>query len=142
MAAGFPLSGARSFFSLTIDHRELADLYARCGYGLFRRCLAYLGSEAEAQDAVQEVFARALEAAGRFRPDGEPAAWLRRIADHHCVDLLRRRRRNPVRLDEDGDSPAPEPFDRFGGPHPDQLIAVRRLMGALEPEAARLAILY
>src|SRR5688572_13114063 len=49
---GFPLSAARSFSILTMDHRELAELYARCGYGLYRRCLAYLGNEAEAQDAV------------------------------------------------------------------------------------------
>jgi RNA polymerase sigma factor (sigma-70 family) len=120
--------------------RELAALYERCGFALYRRCLAYLGNEAEAQDAVQEVFARAIEAAPRYRPDRDPAAWLRQIADHLCIDVLRRRKRNPVRGDADEHTRGA--LDRFTAPCGEHLVLAHRVIESLEPEAARIAVLY
>jgi len=122
--------------------RELAVLYERCGFALYRRCLAYLGTEAEAQDAVQEVFARAIEAAPRYRPEANPAAWLRQIADHFCIDVLRRRKRNPVRGDASDDGPAGDALDRFTAPSGEHLILAHRLIQSLKPEAAQIAVLY
>ncbi|HWM85795.1 MAG TPA: sigma-70 family RNA polymerase sigma factor [Kofleriaceae bacterium] len=122
--------------------RELAALYERWGFSLYRRCLAYLGNEAEAQDAVQEVFARAIEAAPRFRAESSPAAWLRQIADNLCIDLLRRRRRNPVRGDASDDERAGDTLDRFTAPSGEHLILAHRLILSLQPDAARIAVLY
>lgn len=124
--------------------RELAALYERCGFALYRRCLTYLGNEAEAQDAVQEVFARAIEAAPRYRPEADPAAWLRQIADHLCIDLLRRRKRNPVRgeVGEDERSGASGDLDRVAAPSGEHLVLAHRLIRSLEPEATRIAVLY
>jgi RNA polymerase sigma-70 factor (ECF subfamily) len=124
---------------------EVADLYGRYGYVLFRRCLAYLGEEAAAQDAVQEVFVRALRSASGFRGDAQPSTWLRRIADHHCVDLLRRSRRNPVEseaaLPEGEDGPvATSAWTRAD--EPDAVVAAHRLMRALDPDSRQLAVLY
>jgi RNA polymerase sigma factor (sigma-70 family) len=126
----------------SMGDRELAALYERCGFALYRRCLAYLGNEAEAQDAVQEVFVRAVEAAPRYRPEANPAAWLRQIADHLCIDLLRRRKRNPVRGDSSDEVRAGEALDRFTAPSGEHLVLAHRLIASLEPEAARLAVLY
>ena len=120
---------------------EVADLYGRYGYVLFRRCLAYLGEEAAAQDAVQEVFVRALRSLGGFRGDASPRTWLCRIADHHCLDLLRRSRRNPV----DAAAPAPDELAACSltrGDEPDKRVAAHRLLAALDPGSRRLAILY
>jgi RNA polymerase sigma-70 factor, ECF subfamily len=125
-----------------MEDRELAALYERCGFGLYRRCLAYLGNESEAQDAVQEVFARAIEAAPRYRRDGEPAAWLRQIADHLCIDLLRRRKRNPVRGDASEDEAAGGALDRFTAPSGEHLVLAHRLIESLDVDAARIAVLY
>jgi RNA polymerase sigma-70 factor, ECF subfamily len=124
--------------------RELAALYERCGFALYRRCLTYLGNDAEAQDAVQEVFARALEAAPRYRPEADPAAWLRQIADHLCIDLLRRRKRNPVRgeASEDEHSGSGDALDRVAAPSGEHLVLAHRLIQSLEPEATRIAVLY
>src|SRR5262245_52303239 len=115
---------------------EVADLYGRYGYVLFRRCLAYLGDEAAAQDAVQEVFVRALRAAGSFRSEAQPRTWLCRIADHLCVDLLRRTRRNPV----DGEPALPDADEAAfaastwtRGDEPEAMVAARRLMARLDP---------
>jgi RNA polymerase sigma factor (sigma-70 family) len=76
---------------------EVARWYADYGYIVMRRCLAYLADPAAAEDAMQEVFVRALDSAQSYRGEASARTWLCRIADHHCIDLLRRQRRNPVR---------------------------------------------
>jgi RNA polymerase sigma-70 factor (ECF subfamily) len=125
-----------------MDDRELEDLYVKCGFGLYRRCFAYLGDEAEAHDAVQEVFARAVAAASRYRREANPAAWLRQIADHLCVDLLRRRARNPVRATTDERDAATVALAHRTEPTGHHLVLARRLITALGAESAHLAVLY
>lgn len=77
---------------MPIDDAELRDLYVRFGFAVHRRCLRLLGSEAEADDAIQEVFMRARRYGDGFRGDA-PLAWLSRIADRHCLTKLGERRR-------------------------------------------------
>jgi RNA polymerase sigma-70 factor (ECF subfamily) len=122
---------------------EVAQLYSEYGYFLFRRCLTYLGDAAAADDAVQEVFVRALRSADQYRGEAAPRTWLCRIADHLCVDLLRRRQRNPVRA-VTGSETLPElelePCARADDG--DTLLSARRLLRQLEPDSQRLALLY
>lgn len=56
------------------------------------------GNAAAAQDLAQEVFVRAWNGMGRFRParEGSLAAWLFRIARNLCIDRLRRRGHDPL----------------------------------------------
>ena len=52
-----------------------------------------LGDAAEAEDVVQEVFARVWTHAAGWTPSGGGlGGWLRRIATNLCLDRLRRRR--------------------------------------------------
>jgi RNA polymerase sigma-70 factor (ECF subfamily) len=127
---------------------ELARLYREYGYVLFRRCLVYLGDEAGAQDAVQEVFVRALRSAEAFRGEANPRTWLCRIADHLCVDLLRRKRRSPVRALGAADVESAEPAGAqqvaaaIVDDDYESFLAVQRLLAVLDPDARRLAVLY
>jgi RNA polymerase sigma-70 factor, ECF subfamily len=127
-----------------LTEEDVARLYVAYGYVLFRRCLAYLRDEAAAQDAVQEVFVRALRGIEGFRQDSDARTWLCRIADHLCVDWLRRRRRNPVSLlgaIEDVDATqASAPGD--ASQRHEALRVARRLMDNLDPFSQRLAVLY
>ena len=62
-----------------------------CRKPLLRFCRGYLESAADADDAVQETFCKALTAdviPHNFR------AWLYKIARHHCIDVMRRRNRH------------------------------------------------
>ncbi len=52
-------------------------------------CLRRLGHDADAEDAVQDVFRKLLESAGAI--EGNLAGWLARCARNTCVDLIRRR---------------------------------------------------
>lgn len=131
---------------LRMTEAEVAKLYAEYGYFLFRRCYAYLGDAAAAHDAVQEVFVRALDHAHAFRGDSSPRAWLCRIADHFCVDVLRRRRRNPVQPEAATHNAADvtdvELTASMRADDGDSLVMARRLLEQLEPESRRLAVLY
>jgi RNA polymerase sigma-70 factor, ECF subfamily len=54
------------------------------------------GSTSDAEDLVQETYARALRAAGQFTPGTNLKAWLFRILRNTFFSDMRRKRANPV----------------------------------------------
>lgn len=66
-------------------------------HGLFRLAVRMLGDETEAEDAVQETFARAYRRLDRFDFSHRLSTWLYRIALNICRDHLKspRRREHP-----------------------------------------------
>lgn len=118
--------------------------YADALYGLARRLT---GSPTDAEDLVQDTYARALGAWDSFTPGTNVRAWLYRILRNAHIDLLRRRRLDPLggRLDAEA-SAGPEFLDRLGpATEPDQLrhLRVSEIEAVLRslPEDARTVIL-
>lgn len=73
------------------DAAAFAAFYERHRLAVFRYARWRLPSADAAADLTAEVFAAALEAAGRFRPEAAPArAWLFGIANNKVVDFHRR----------------------------------------------------
>jgi RNA polymerase sigma-70 factor (ECF subfamily) len=73
-----------------VDEREhVREVYTLSAARLVTQVYAMIGDLAEAQDAVQEAFARALTRPGRLRRLDNPEAWLRTVA----VNVARSRRR-------------------------------------------------
>ena len=72
------------------DERAFEDLYIRYRDRLHRFCLRRTGSASEAEDLVQEAFARAWKALPRFEGERRFYPWLSVIANHLCADLARR----------------------------------------------------
>jgi RNA polymerase sigma-70 factor (ECF subfamily) len=67
-------------------HREAAALCARQhGAALGRLCMALLGVQAEAEEAVQETLMAACGAMGDYRGEGTVRAWLFGIARRQCA---------------------------------------------------------
>jgi RNA polymerase sigma-70 factor (ECF subfamily) len=100
-----------------------------------------------AEDAAQEAFLRAFRALNDYRHEASFRAWIRRIAIHAAIDIMRRRRPE-VRLPDS--SPAPhleesrhEDADLLGralaslAPLDRELILARELEGAPDQEVAR-----
>lgn len=118
----------------------LRELYTKYGGAVHGRCQYILGDATKAEDAMQDVFAKALGHWQDFRNDASPLTWLTRIATHHCLNVLRAER-----------APWHQRFARetiargegHGGP---QLFedreAARKLLARLDLETQRAAIHY
>jgi RNA polymerase sigma-70 factor, ECF subfamily len=78
---------------LSRPHLDLATDFEKYRQELHLHCYRMTGSLEDADDLVQETFARALKALAGFRLDSSVRTWLSRIATNACIDRLRRRRR-------------------------------------------------
>jgi RNA polymerase sigma-70 factor (ECF subfamily) len=70
----------------------LRDLYKKYGGSVYGRCAFLLRDRTKAEDAMQDVFAKALEHYAGFRAEASPLTWLMKIATHHCLNVLRAER--------------------------------------------------
>ena len=69
------------------DSGYVREVYEASYRRLVAQAYAVAGDRVEAEDAVQEAFARAVAAGDRFRRVDNPEAWLRTVA----LNVLRRR---------------------------------------------------
>jgi len=69
------------------DDGYVREVYEASYRRLLAQAYAVAGDRVEAEDAVQEAFARAVAAGDRFRRVDNPEAWLRTVA----LNVLRRR---------------------------------------------------
>ena len=90
------------------------------------------GNEPDAQDLVQETYARALRALHQFTPGTNLKAWLCRILRNTFVSEYRRRRGSPVVGGLDTVDPVPDVADR-------EIDALRKVM-ADEIETALMSL--
>jgi RNA polymerase sigma-70 factor (ECF subfamily) len=118
----------------------LRELYTKYGGSVYSRCQYLLRDGTKAEDAMQDVFAKALGHWHEFRSEASPLTWLTRIATHHCLNVLRAER-----------APWHQRFQReekargegHGGPHLyEDREAVRKLLGKLDVETQQAAIHY
>jgi len=121
---------------VSLDRSGVERLYRAHGHVVLRRASLLLGNDADAQEALQEVFASLLRSPGELRGDGSRVAWLYRATTHFCLNLLRNRR-SGARLVERHLAPVSE----AGGARADALADVRSLL-ALLPEEVGAAVVY
>jgi RNA polymerase sigma-70 factor (ECF subfamily) len=84
----------------------LEELFDRHGDQVFRLCLHLLRLPQEAEDATQDIFLRVLDRAASFQERSQVATWIRRITVNHCLNLLERRKRQPLSLVDEEQAPA------------------------------------
>jgi RNA polymerase sigma-70 factor (ECF subfamily) len=93
-------------------HREAAGRCAReHGAVLGRLCMALLGRQADAEEALQETLLQAYRAMSTYRAEGTVRAWLFGIARRVCARRLEARVSSARRLQlvHDADRPSPLP---------------------------------
>lgn len=120
------------------DRAAFGEFYSATAPKLFGLLIRILGTRAEAEDALQEVFTRIWLRAARFSPERGPAmAWAVALARNHAIDLIRARK--PAHLgDEDELAAAADPAPRAEV----QLIArgeaarIHHCLGRLDPAVA------
>ncbi|WP_420111957.1 sigma-70 family RNA polymerase sigma factor, partial [Pseudactinotalea sp.] len=111
--------------SVAVDLLERAHTYRG---ELLGYCYRYLGSAAEAEDAVQETLVRAWDKAETFRGEAALRTWLYAVAVRVCIDMGRAPQRRALPMDLQGpgtvgtDRPAlgdPLPPEAWVWPMPD-----------------------
>ena len=78
--------------------RAFAAVYERYHQTLYRYCRSIVRDDADAQDALQSTFTRALSALQRGQRSAPLRPWLFRIAHNEAISVLRRRRRGEESL--------------------------------------------
>ncbi len=108
----------------TDDAALLADLRARSSQAfarlfemyadrMYRLAVGMLADEFEAEDVVQEAFARFFEKLDDFRGNAQIGTWLYRVTYNLSVDCLRKQKPTTTiisREDADDDLPIPDVF--------------------------------
>jgi RNA polymerase sigma-70 factor, ECF subfamily len=134
VSPGIPRTIAR--LSVGVD---VASLYVRYGPLVYRRCLRLLKSEAEAEDAMQDVFVRVIGRAAQLE-DGGLSSLLFQMATQVSLNRLLSRRRHPETPD---DALLLELADQ--GARADRALAAHwlaRLFAGERPDTATMAVLH
>ena len=68
-------------------------LYGRHSKGLYRYIYRFIGGpEARAEELLQDVFIKVINASKGYQPRAKFTTWLYGIAKNHCIDYLRKER--------------------------------------------------
>jgi len=119
---------------------ELRELYEKYGASVYGRCSFVLKDRGKAEDAMQDVFAKALTHYSGFREESSPLTWLIKIATHHCLNILRTERAGWHKrfereiLARESTDPGPQVFE--------MRELVGRMLSLVDPETQAIAIHY
>lgn len=103
---------------------------------MLRRARRILGSEDEARDVLQEIFARMLDQAAAFRGDSSITTWLYSATTHGCLNRMRNQKTRAKLLEGQhrGEAVAAE--------NAESAVIVRDLLERVPESLAEIAILH
>ena len=124
------------------DEPALSRLIGRWEQRLFAFAWRYLRNEADAREAVIEVFVRLHQQRGRLRPDTNLSAWLFTTLTNLCHNKHRWRRRHPVALLDDAAPAAPTATPRAEAERDEALEALGAALETLPAELKTAVLLH
>lgn len=82
------------------NRRAQQRLYQRYCDAMYNVCYRMLGTEAEAEDVLQDAFIDVFDKLGTFREESSLGAWIKRIVINHCLNVFKKRK---LRFEELGE---------------------------------------
>ena len=76
-------------------------LYDRYSKKVFAKCISLLKDHASAEDATQDIFMKILLKIGDFSGKSKFSTWLYSITYNYCIDVIRKKKKDPRVLVED-----------------------------------------
>jgi len=86
--------------SLQRTSKEIAEIYDRHKDMVYRICFAYMKTQADTQDAVQDTFCNLIKAAKPFESTEHEKAWLIRAASNVCKNTVKHWWRKRENIDD------------------------------------------
>ncbi len=71
---------------------QIAQLYDTYGDMLFRLAYSIMLNQADAEDAVQDIFIKIIGRIPEFTSSSQEKAWITKVLANHCKDMLRKRK--------------------------------------------------
>jgi RNA polymerase sigma-70 factor (ECF subfamily) len=124
------------------DTRSYERLYQLEGARMRNLARNLLGSQTDAEDAVQDTFLKIQRAIASFRGQSSFVTWTFRILVNTCHDLRRRRMRRKEESNNDPDERVPRPEPRAPGAHPSLRMALERALAQLTRHQRDVFLLY
>ncbi len=113
---------------------DIRDLYQRYGGVLFHRCRSIMKNDEDANDAVQETFARVIRNWDSFRSEASPLTWMYRISTNHCLNQIRNRQGRQAKRDQHSDAIVGDGFSRPDTERGDNESDIRALLAQVDDQ--------
>lgn len=118
--------------------QALADLYELTRSAVYSYALSILKNRADAEDVLQDTYLQLWQAAGSYRPQGKPLAWMFTIARNLALAKLREQKRLAPAVPEDW-------AGLFAGEAPETCedrLTLTLLMETLSDEERQIVVLH
>ncbi len=120
------------------DRSAFSALYDATSAKLFGICLRVLNNRAEAEDALQDVYVRIWQKAGRYTAGTySPMTWLITLARNLAIDRLRARKAPTRDIDEMYDLRDETPGPEAAAVARSEMGRIARCLDELEPDRAQ-----
>ena len=116
-----------------MDRQRLRQLYEQHSDAVYRVCFTYLGTAADSEDAVQEVFLRLMKSDPVLEGERDERGWLIVTACNYCKSQLRWRKRHPV---ADTENHPEQPF------HDSSDAEIMELLAGLPDDCRQVVIMH
>ncbi len=124
------------------DLRAYERLYGWQGARMRNLARNLLGTQSEAEDAVQETFLKVQRSIRSFRRQSSFVTWTFRILVNTCHDLRRSRMRRKEYSQEEPEDGRPKPEVRAAVTHPVLRMALERTIARLTQHQRDVFLLY
>lgn len=122
---------------MALDRTQLRAIFDTHGPMVFHRARRLLGNDADAEEAVQEVFVRAFRSADRYETRSSVATWLYSITTNWCLNRIRDRKRRRELWNE---KVAPAEPRSSGALSHEEIIALRAVLAEADERQAQAAV--
>ena len=119
------------------DKKALVELYRATSTPIYSFALSILKNRHDAEDVLQDCYLAISSAAGSYRPQGKPLAWILTITRNLCRMKLREHERTSTLPAEDWAS-----FPGSNTVSPEEKLILTECMAGLSDEERQIVVLH
>jgi RNA polymerase sigma-70 factor (ECF subfamily) len=121
----------------SLDVTAVEDAYRKHGHSVLRRARVLLANEAEAMEALQEIFLDLLERRSLFESRSSLLTYLYSATTHHCLNRIRNRRSRDRLLEQN-----PESLRPGAAGMADAHVELRQFLERLDGDVSAVAVFH